>query len=76
MARTDAVEVSLLARETRAVLRALDELAASRPDMDPPTTDLLSRVHVDLVALIDLLERGGRPEDADDTRCHAYPGEI
>jgi hypothetical protein len=87
MQPTDPVPNPVLPREARAVLLEVDRMAAATPEMDTSTADLLSRVHKDLQALIDLLEQPGRPggttaQSAPGHRqgrtpgCRVLPGEI
>jgi hypothetical protein len=91
MYRTDPAQESALSSEARAVLLEVDRMATAGPDLDRPTADLLSRVHEDLLALIDLLESGRTPSTitrqrtlgdghaapaAGAHRCRVLPGEI
>jgi hypothetical protein len=91
MHRTDPGQGSVLSSEARAVLLGVDRMAIARREMDAPTAALLSRVHEDLLALIELLESGhtsstvaSRRAPADDqvphgtggTGCRVLPGEI
>lgn len=79
MVGVDPGQVSLLSCESRAVLQEVDRLASAGGDIDPSAADLLSRVHDDLLALIDLLESNGdgrAPGCAGGPGCRVFPGEI
>jgi hypothetical protein len=91
MHRTDLAQESTLSNEARVVLLEVDRLATAGRDLDRPTADLLSRVHEDLLALIDLLESGRTsstvtpqgmlvvettPPAGGVPRCRVLPGEI
>jgi hypothetical protein len=79
MVGVDSGQVSLLSWESRAVLHEVDRLASAGRDIDASTKDLLTRVHDDLLALIDLLERSGDGHAggcAGGPGCRVFPGEI
>jgi hypothetical protein len=79
MVGVDPVQVSLLSCESRAVLHEVDRLASAGRDIDPSAADLLTRVHDDLLALIDLLEGSGDGRAsgcAGGPGCRVFPGEI
>jgi hypothetical protein len=76
MIGVDPVQVSLLSSETRAVLHDVDRLASAGSGIDPSTAELLSRVHDDLLALIDALERPDTPGCAGGPGCRVFPGCI
>jgi hypothetical protein len=88
----DPAQASGLSSGARAVLLEVDRMATAGRDLDRPTADLLSRVHEDLVALIDLLESGRSSSSsitwqgtlgeyharpaAGGSSCRVLPGEI
>jgi hypothetical protein len=79
MVGVDSGQVSLLSWESRAVLHEVDRLASAGRDIDASTANLLSRVHDDLLALIDVLEGTGDGHAAGcagGPGCRVFPGEI